>query len=101
MASLPGLRKIHDQFESDRLAVVSLSLDADKDAARTFIQEQNLPGIHGLLGEWSETSVPSQYGISSAPAYFLIAPDGKLIYRGYDLAELSKSLEGTLDDERK
>jgi peroxiredoxin len=101
MASLPGLRKIHDQFESDRLAVVSLSLDADKDAARTFIQEQNLPGIHGLLGEWSQTSVPSQYGISSAPAYFLIAPDGKLIYRGYDLAELSKSLEGTLDDERK
>ena len=50
--------------------------------------------VQGYLGDWSETDVPSMYGVSFIPSLFLIGPNGKLIAnsnRAFEIREAAKN----------
>ncbi len=79
IAEIPDLKAVHDRFgKDDRFAMLSLSLDAAKDAPRKFVAEKGLPWKQGFLGEWAEGGVPEDYHVESIPAMFLVGPDGML-----------------------
>lgn len=88
VAKLPVVRELHDEFAGENLVVLGMNLDADKEKARQFVSDHELSWTQGFLGEWSESTVPVQYGISSIPVYVLIGPDGTFLHKGYDAAEL-------------
>jgi peroxiredoxin len=93
VASLPKVRELVENRAADSgLAVLGLSVDADKEAARAFLDKRNLPWPQVLLGDWDETPVPEQLGISSVPAYFLIDADGVLVERGFTLETVLEKL---------
>ena len=97
IAKLPVLKQTHEKYSAnDRLAVVSLNLDADKNVARQFVREHQLDWTHGLLGDWSSTDVPQKLGISSVPVYYLIDAQGRLVWRGFATEELEKQLSTLL-----
>ena len=80
VAEIPGLKELHKRFAKDeRFAIVSLSLDAAKEAPRKFVAERAVPWKQGFLGEWVEGGVPGEYHVEAIPAIFLIGPDGTLL----------------------
>ena len=58
IAEIPELQAVHDRFGKDeRFAMLSLSLDADKEAPRKFVAEKGLPWRQGFVGDWVEGGV--------------------------------------------
>jgi beta-lactamase regulating signal transducer with metallopeptidase domain/protocatechuate 3,4-dioxygenase beta subunit/thiol-disulfide isomerase/thioredoxin len=83
IADLPELKAVHDRFSVDeRFAMLSLSLDADKETPRKFAAEKALRWAQGFLGEWIEGGAQEGYHVEAIPAIFLIGPDGKLKAQG-------------------
>lgn len=77
IAEVPELKAVHDRFGKDgRFAMLSLSLDAAKDAPRRFVAEKGLAWKQGFLGEWVDGGVTDAYHVETIPAIFLIGPDG-------------------------
>jgi hypothetical protein len=74
------MKAVYERFgKDDRFAMVSLSLDAEKDAPRKFVAERALAWHQGFLGEWADGGVQHTYYVEAIPATFLIGPDGKLV----------------------
>jgi len=95
---LPALEELHrEHADGGELTMVSLNLDADREAARQFIIQRKFPWLNACLGDWSATPIPTQFGVGSAPTYFLITPDGTLAHRGYNIAETKEKLSATLN----
>ena len=79
VAETPELKAVHDRFGNDpRFAMLSLSVDAEKDAPRKFVAERGLGWTQGFVGEWAEGGVSDAYHAETIPAIFLIGPDGTL-----------------------
>ena len=72
-----NLKAVHERFGRDGwLAMVGLSLDGDREAARRFAAERGLPGRQGWPGDWSGTDLPDAFRVESISSSFLIGPDG-------------------------
>jgi hypothetical protein len=95
---LPTIQELYSKHGTDnRLIVLGINLDADQAAARKFITVRKLPWMHGLIGDSSESVVPTSFGISSVPAYFLISPEGKLIEKTYSAEKMAEKIESVLN----
>lgn len=83
IAEIPELEAVHDRFGDEaRFAMLSLSLDAEQEAPRQFVEERGLPWLQGFLGDWIDGGVQDAYHVEAIPAIILIGPDGKLVARG-------------------
>ena len=79
VAEIPELKAVHDRFGKDpRFAMISLSVDAEKEAPRKFVKEKGIAWTQGFVGEWAEGGVSDAYHAETIPAMFLIGPDGTL-----------------------
>jgi len=100
IAGFPELSRLHQTIAAnERVMVLGMNLDDDQAEARRFLESRELPWTQVSLGGRADAQadVLSRYGISSIPAYMLIEPTGKLIYRGDNLEEMAKVLRGELD----
>jgi peroxiredoxin len=73
--SLPHLGKLYGQNQ-DGVKVLAVNMGEDADAAKSFVQSQNLNDLTVLLDK--DKSVAQKYGISSIPTTVIIGPDGKV-----------------------
>ena len=100
VAKLPDVRQLHETYgKNGQLVVVGMNIDKDKGKARQFVKERTLNWQHGFLGDWSDTPLPTQLGISSVPTYVLIDPQGKLAFRSVSSVEMSEKISELLDGE--
>jgi peroxiredoxin len=87
----PNLIAAHNAFGSNtKFVLIGLSLDKEAETVRSFIQAQKLPWAQVHLGEWSESDVPTAYGVEGIPSIWLIGPDGKVVakdLRGDEIKE--------------
>lgn len=60
----------------DRLQIVTIIVDNDKDALKSFLQRSNYPWL--FLHYGNQSSVIKEYDIRAFPTYYLIDPQGKL-----------------------
>ena len=80
IGELQYLKQVREKFKSrPDFVMVSLSLDKSLEDLRGFLKKNELPWTQGYLGDWSNTSVPGDYGVQGIPAVFLINPEGKVI----------------------
>jgi thiol-disulfide isomerase/thioredoxin len=78
--SIQRVKQLRDEFVKDsRLVVLGMNLDDSPEAAKEWIDKYQMTWPQGMLGEWSRTSIPEKYGISSLPGVVLIGPDGNVI----------------------
>ncbi len=100
VAKLPDVQRLHEVYgKRGQLVVIGLSLDKDKNQARQFVKERSLDWEQGFLGDWSDTPIPTQLGISSVPTYVLIDPQGKLAFRSCSTEEMSQKISELLDED--
>ncbi len=91
----PNVVKAYAQFKNRNFAILSFSLDDNKDAWQKAILSDNLSWtqVSDLKG-W-QSPIAGQYGIQAIPSNVLIDPDGKVIgkdLRGSDLLNTLSSL---------
>ena len=82
-AKSPSVKEAHEKYAEDGLVAVGISLDRREKAARDYISEKQLTWVHIWVEKADKGPIADLYGVSSIPATFLIAPDGKVV--GKDL----------------
>jgi peroxiredoxin len=97
VAETPHLKAAFEAFgHDDRLRMIGLSLDPDRDAPRKYVEKNALGWSQGVLGDFSEAKLPAEYGVRSIPSIWLIGPDGKVLtkdLRGNSIKEaIAKAL---------
>ena len=99
----PRLVQLHKEYRSQQFkdakkgfTILSVSLDAKKDAWVKAIEQDSLNWYHmSDLGSWNSKTAET-YGVQFVPQAFLVGPDGKIVgkYMNAELAEedLKKAL---------
>lgn len=90
-AEVPMLKELYEEFgNNERFAMIGLSLDQSPARVRRFTKNQKMKWTQGVLGDWSQSRVPSQYAVSFIPTTLLIDQNGMLvdILRGPKMREV-------------
>jgi spore coat protein H len=95
---LPALRAVREAYAHNaRLVMIGLNLDRSPEAAQRFAKRNSLDWPQAHLGEWFETSLPSEFGAAALPAVVLIGPDGKIRAANLSFSKLLPTLKAHLD----
>jgi thiol-disulfide isomerase/thioredoxin len=79
---IPNLLDTRDAYGKDsRFVMVSLDLDDDPAAPKTFTVRHDMDWTMAFLGDWDQDKVTKMYEIEGIPSIWLIGPDGKIIAR--------------------
>lgn len=92
-AENPNVVKAYSALKNKNFEIVSVSLDAGKDAWLAAIKQDNMPWIHVSDLKYWKNEVALLYGINSVPQNILINPEGMIIaknLRGENLLEQLK-----------
>jgi len=93
----PNVVRLYNAYKNKGFEIYSVSLDEEKDKWIKAIEKDGLKWIHvSDLGGW-QSSVCSQFNISSIPFTILVSKDGKIIakgLRGQALEEKVKEILG-------
>ena len=95
---VPRLKEIYKAFGSnERFVMIGLSLDRSTQTLRNFVKSQEINWTQGILGDWSQSTIPSQYAVSFIPTAYLIDQDGIVVdvLRGIKMHD---AIEKTLAD---
>lgn len=80
VADIPMLKELHEAFGSDeRFTMVGLSLDRSTQKLQSFVKSQEMNWTQGILGDWSQSKIPSQYAVSFIPTVYLIDQNGIVV----------------------
>jgi peroxiredoxin len=80
VADIPLHKDLYAAFGSnERFAMLGLSLDRSAETVRDFTESHGMEWPQGILGDWSQTKVPSQYAVPFIPRMYLIDQNGILI----------------------
>lgn len=97
IGSMPGMKKLHDQFAGRGLLIVGISFDNKREAWLSAIRRLNLPWSHlSDLKGW-DAAASEIYGVRAIPETVLIAPDGKIVATGLHGEELEAKMEELLN----
>jgi thiol-disulfide isomerase/thioredoxin len=94
IATLPDMKATVDALADKPIVFVGLNIDANVEQAKSLADSRGWSWNQTYLGSNSEMS--RQLAVSSAPAYFLIDPDGKLIASSNAWAQIKKKIETSL-----
>lgn len=75
----PTLRKARRQYSRDELAILSVSLDADRETVTTFLKERNLPWNHAFGDGAMDSQIAEEFEVGGLPKPVLVGPDGKIV----------------------
>jgi len=80
-AAMPGVQKLHEKFNGRPVAVFGITVNERGDPAK-YMKEMGY--TYGLLLEGEQ--VAKAYRVKAVPVFYVIGPDGKIIYRktGFD-----------------
>jgi len=77
---VPNLKAVWEEcHDNPRFAMVGLSLDPNAEIARRYATRNALQWPQAYLGEWFQTSLPSEFGVRGIPSAVLVDPDGKIL----------------------
>jgi len=94
---IPNMKATWDDFGADkRLAMVSLSLDADPALPARYAKIHDIHWTQGFLGDWSDNKVTPKYGVFGIPSIFLIGPDGRIVATGLRGPKIKEAVASAL-----
>lgn len=94
LETMPEIMATVEKYADQRFIPVGLNLDKDPAVARDMAEEQGWAWAQNYLGD--DSDMMHQLAISTAPAYFLVGPDGKLIGSANDWHQIAELLEREL-----
>ena len=89
----PELVKLNDRFRSDRFAILSISLDTNRDKWITAIKQDKLAWYHASDLKGWDSEIPRYLGTNALPNNLLIDNTGKIVSKDITIEELSKFIK--------
>lgn len=101
MKKLDALKHFSQQFDSEEVVFVHISLDEDQERWKAKVAREGYTGVHLRTAGGSNSVVAQAYGVYSVPEYFLIDAHGRFASTPpvSDLNTLYMSLETLLAGE--
>lgn len=98
IAEFPHLRKAYTDFSGKNFEILGVSLDRpdSKEKWLKMIKEENLAWKQVSDLKWWYSDAAFLYNVNSAPANFLVDPNGKIIAKNLRGADLEKKLAEVL-----
>lgn len=92
-AELPNVKAAYAKYHAQGFEVVGVSFDANEEAWKKAIAEEDLPWLHmSDLKGW-ECAASDVYGIKAIPFTMLVAQDGTIVAKNLRGDELMKKLD--------
>lgn len=94
---IPALLQAYESYHQQGFDIVAISVDDDRKALETFLQENKLPWTILFDQESPGEKMASKYGVMSIPQMILVGRDGKVVatgVRGHSLPEYLNQLIG-------
>ncbi|HEX2867593.1 MAG TPA: TlpA disulfide reductase family protein [Ignavibacteriales bacterium] len=86
MGNMPDLHEVYKKLKDKNFEIISISLDENDDAVRTFKKEKYpMPWLHTRLVNGFEDPVARKFGVGGIPKMLLISPEGKILANNWDL----------------
>ncbi|WP_459063688.1 TlpA family protein disulfide reductase [Flavitalea flava] len=81
--AIPKVKELYGKQHPDGFEIVSISIDADKNAWRKAVGEEKMPWEQLLSPNMDETM--KQFQFSGVPTFYIVDPNGKIIrtFTGY------------------
>ena len=76
---LPALESLQEDYKTEPITFVSISVDRDKEAWKTMVKEKKLGGIHLYASPETKELFKELYDLRSIPRYMLIDEKGNII----------------------
>ena len=76
---LPALETLQEDYKTEPITFVSISVDRDKEAWKTMVKEKKLRGIHLYASPETKELFKELYDLRSIPRYMLIDEKGNII----------------------
>jgi thiol-disulfide isomerase/thioredoxin len=97
IAEVPNLKATYDAFgKRERFAMVSLSVDEEADAPKTFAEKNGMSWTQGFLGSFGQSKVAAEYGLSGIPSVWLISPTGRVVAKDLRGEAVRRAVEAAL-----
>jgi hypothetical protein len=98
MQGAPSLKAVHERFsKDDRLVMLGLCLDHDREAATRIIQANGVAWPQAALRDGGNDAIAIDYGAQHPYKAFLIGPDGKLLDANLEGPGLEKAVAEALN----
>lgn len=94
LEQIPEMVKINEKYR-DKLKIVSVAYDEKRNIGKLkkIIQSRKMNWINLFTDSELADNISIQYHVKNYPTTILIAPNGKIVYRGYGLKDLGKLKE--------
>lgn len=93
---LPQLKRAHQRFRSRGLTILGISLDADREAVRTFITANRMGWPIVASGLAMEDPLARAYAVQMLPMSYLIGRDGVIRGRSLFGSDVERAVEALL-----
>ena len=94
LRTMPNLKATIESHSQSPLAVVGLNIDEDAAKAKKLAMTGDWNWAMNYVGP--NSAIARQLAVSSAPAYYLIGPDGKLVMSSSQWSDIQQSLTEAL-----
>lgn len=95
---VPRLKELYEAFgNNERFVMIGLSLDSSTQTLQNFVKRHEMNWTQGILGDWSQSKIPSLYAVSFIPTAYLIDQNGFVVdvLRGLKMHDaIEKALAG-------
>lgn len=92
-AAIPQVEALYKQYGSDRLNVISISMDSKKEDWEKALKEENMPWTQLIAGNSGYDDLAGNYNIQSIPSLILIDGTGKVVCKTFSPEEIKIELE--------
>jgi peroxiredoxin len=92
--AMPKLQKVHEKLESKGLMTVTINPEDDVRDVKDFVESSKLHYTVAIDGKETNRAVTGVYKARMLPTYYLLDPDGKVLWRsvGYREAALVEAV---------
>ncbi len=92
VGGIPDLVKLHEELKGEPFEIVSIAVKSKREAFDTLVEEHGMDWLHAWEANSSGEMV-RLYNVNSFPTIVLIDPNGKIIYRDWQLGEVKKLVQ--------
>ena len=92
-AAIPSVKKMHRQW-GDRVNILSISLDTNKEAWQQAMQQEQMPWTQLLVPRESSKALTDAYQVRAIPYLMIIDGDGRILLTTHSADEAQAAIEG-------